>query len=85
MGLGSSMFNSGPELRFSSSRSAIDGCLNNTALIVLTGDEELELYDWYELVEVVDAVDERRKDVRIPLGVNRDRMVWNRECILTVF
>lgn len=49
---------------------------------MLTGDDELELHDWYELVEVVEAVDERRKDVRRPLGENRDRIIWNRECIL---
>lgn len=60
----------------------MDGCLNKTALIVLTGDEEAELQEWYELVEEVEAEEERRKDVRIPLGEKRDRMVWKRECIL---
>lgn len=85
MGLGSRRPNSGPEILFSSSRSAIDGCLNSTALIVFTGDEAVELQEWYELVEVVEADEERRNDVRIPWGVKRDRMAWKRDILLAIF
>lgn len=86
MGLGSSRLNSDPRLFCSSSKSAMEGCLTSTKLIMLVGDDEELVKESRECVDCEDAEDERRNDDRRLFREKRWRMVWKREvCILTDF
>ena len=74
MGRGSKTSNPEAKVFFSSSMSTIDGCRCMIALMVLTGDEVLEAYEFRLLVEQSDADLELRKEVRM-LEKERD---WKR-------
>lgn len=65
--------------------SRMDGCRKSTALIVWAGDDELEpRLDPRLDVVAVDAVEDRRRDVRRLLGEKRVRIIWKRDicCIV---
>lgn len=80
------MFSSEPKLLFSSSRTMKEGWRESTLLMVSTGDEPVEANELRELLLPDEADEARRKEVRMPAGENRERMVWKREvCILDEF
>jgi len=67
MGRGSKTSNPEAKVFFSSSMSTIDGCRCMIALMVLTGDEALEAYEFrlLDIMEPSDADRELRREVRM--------------------
>lgn len=58
---------------------SMEGCRNNTELMVCTGDDEP-----HELDVAVDAEEERRREVRRLLGEKRERIIWKREVCMVI-